>query len=48
MHNGPPPPPHVTACGGGGGGLSLQANFQKEGGLTGPQLLEIFNDKKSL
>ena len=40
------PPPFCR--GDGGGGLSLQANFQKEGGLTGPQLLEIFNDKKSL
>ena len=38
------PPPFLQ----GGRGLSLQANFQKEGGLTEPQLLEIFNDKKSL
>ena len=42
------PPPFLQGGRGRGGGLSLQANFQKEGGLTGPQLLEIFNDKKSL
>ena len=31
----PPPPPPLSA-----GELILQPNFQKRGGLTGPQLLE--------
>ena len=35
--------PHLFLLGhggGGAGGVSLQPNFQKGGGLTGPQLLE--------
>ena len=36
-----PPPLSAGARGGeGAGGVSLQPNFQKGGGLTGPQLLE--------
>ena len=32
--------------GGGAGGVSLQPNFQKGGGLTGPQLLEGVAEKE--
>ena len=38
MH--PPPPATFLLRGGGGGGLNLLPNFQKGGGLTGPQPLE--------
>ena len=33
---------------GGGGGLNLRPNFQKEGGLAGPQLLERVAEKEGV